>query len=182
MPVDGLVEGSLTKTPGLARGFGTPDTTAASLTASQYNVVPGTTITLNSPLAVGSRFRFHVGVLKTGAGTNTWITRVAIGTHGTTADTLVASWTSGTNTALADRATLILEVVITAIGAGTSATAACTAFYVNQATDSTGLGSISVATSSTAGFNATTATSIHVDVEPGSGATMTAWGMAEQLA
>jgi hypothetical protein len=175
MPVDGLVEGSLVKTPGLARGFGTPDTTAGSLTASQYNVVPGTTIALNGPLSVGSRFRFHLGVLKTGAGTNTWALEVGIGTHGTTADTQA-------NTALADRAILIIEVVITAIGAGTTAKAACTAFYVNQATDSTGLGSISCAATSTAGFNSATATSIHVDVNPGSGATMTGWGMAEQLA
>lgn len=182
MPVDGLVEGALVKTPGIARGFGVPDTTAASLTASQYNVVPGTTVTLNGPLQVGSRFRFHIGVLKTGAGTNTWAVRVAIGTHGTTADTLVASWTSGTNTALADRGFLVVECVITAIGSGTSATAACTAFYVNQATDSTGLGSVSCAATATAGFNATTATSVHVDVNPGSGATMTGWGMAEQLA
>lgn len=182
MPIDGLVGGSLTATPGIAKGFGTPDTATASLTASQYTMVPGTLITLNTALEVGSRFRFIIGLLKTAAGSATWNAVVSLGAHGTTADTQVATWTSGTNTAAIDQAILILEVVITALGAGTAAKAACTAFYVNELTTTTGLGNIACAAGSTAGFNSAAAQYIHVDVEPGTSAVMTGWGMAEQLA
>ena len=182
MPIDGLVAGNLIATPGLAKGFGVPDTTAGGFSAGQYNVVPGTLITLPTGLVVGSRFRFWTSLVKTAAGSATWNARVTIGTLGTASDTSVAVFTSGTNTAAIDQAILVVEMVITALGTGTAATAACSAFYCNTLTNATGLGSIGLQATSTAGFNSATAKYIHLDIEPGTAAVMTGGGMAEQLA
>lgn len=168
-------------THALANGQGTPATAAGSLTAGSVNLISGTLVAIpTGSLAVGTRYRFHVGLTKTGAGTATWTLTVRYGTNGNNTDAAIATWTSGTNTALADRAILIVEVVITALGA--SGTAACIAFYTNQGTDATGLGSISPAPGSTATLNtAATSPFLHVDVQPGASAVMTGWGMAEQV-
>jgi hypothetical protein len=163
---------------------GTPDSATTALTASTLVMVPGTKIAIpTGSLQVGSRFRFMVGIQKTAAGTATWALTVRFGTNGTTADAAIASWTSGTNTALLDQGVLMVEVVITALGSGTAATAQCTAFWSHGGTTATGLGSIACAPTTTTGFNSTaTAPFIHVDVTAGAAAVMTGWGSAEQLA
>ena len=164
-------------------GEGTPDSTAASLTASSANVLAGSLFQLpTSFLAVGMRFRWVISLTKTAAGLAVWTAAVKFGTAGTNSDGAIATWTSGTNTALIDKALLIIESRITALGSGTSATAACTAFYVNaQGTTSTGLGDIAAAPGATAGFNSTATTPfMHIDVTPGTSAVMTGWAMAER--
>lgn len=163
---------------------GTANASAQSLTASSANLITGTSIPLaTGALRVGNRFRFVIGLTKTGAGTATWTAVVKFGTADTTSDGAIATWTSGTNTALIDTAILIIECNITAIGSGTSATASCMAFYTNgQGTAITGLGSIAAAPGSTAGFNSTaTSPFLHVDITPGASAVMTGWGSAEQV-
>lgn len=162
-------------------GAGTPDGAAGSLTASSANMVKGTLLQIpDVGVQIGNRFRFHVGLTKTTAGTATWTAVVKFGTAGTTSDSAIATFTSNTNTAVEDRATLIIEVLI--LTTGSAATAQCTAFYVNQATDVTGLGDIPPAPGSTATFNATDPVAyLHVDITPGASAVMTAWGMAEQI-
>lgn len=163
-------------------GVGTPSTAAQSLTAATANVVSGTLVQLpTGNLKVGSRFRIHIGLDKTAAGTATWIAALKWGTAGTNADAAVASWTSGTNTAAIDQATLDIEAVVTALGA--TATMACIAFFVNTLTNVTGLGKINFNPTSTATFDSTLANPfIHVDVTPGASAVMTAVASAERLA
>lgn len=168
----------------LGNGLGTPASATTSLTASTQVVQGGTLFQLpTGSLAVGQRYRWHIGLIKTAAGTATWTAKVCYGTNGTNADGAIATWTSGTNTAAIDQALLIIECRITALGSGTSATAACTAYYVNTLTNATGLGVISPVPGSTAGFDSTATTPyMHVDITAGASAVMTGVGMAERVA
>jgi hypothetical protein len=165
--------------------IGTPATATqatTSLTASSANIVSGSLIQLpTSDLAVGSRFKFTIGVNKTAAGTATWTVAVKYGTAGTTSDAAIATWTSGTNTNAADSA--ILEITVNILTTGSSGTANCLAFYRNGLTTTTGLGSIAGTPGSTATLNTTSTTPyFHVDITPGAAAVMTAWCAAERLA
>lgn len=165
-------------------GVGTPPSVGQSLTAGSANLVSGTSIALTTgSLVVGQRFRFHLSLSKTGAGTATWQVFVKYGTANSTADGAIATWTSGTNTALVDVAILIIEVVITALGSGTSATANCLAFYGNSYGSAvTGLGSLGANPGSTSGFDSTaTSPFLHIDITPGASAVMSAVAMAEQI-
>lgn len=181
----GYVEGigfvHLTASSPILGGVGTPATAAQSLSVAA-NVVNGTLIQLpTSNLKVGSRFRIHIGVDKTAAGTATWAVALKWGTAGTTSDAAVASWTSGTNTAAIDQATIDIEAVVATLGA--SATMNCIAFYVNTLTNVTGLGKISFNPSSTASFDSTAANPfLHVDITPGASAVMTSIASVERLA
>ena len=164
---------------------GTPATATqanASLTAGSANIVSGSLFQLStSDLAVGSRFRFLIGVAKTAAGTATWQVAVKYGTAGTTSDSAIATWTSGTNTAAIDSA--ILEITVNILTLGSSGTANCLAFYQNELTTATGLGSIAGTPGSTATLNTTSTNPyLHIDITPGSSAVMTAWCAAERLA
>lgn len=161
---------------------GTPDSSQASMTASTQDVVAGTKVQLaTSDLAVGTTFRFMLAITKTAAGTATWTIKVCFGTAGTNADTAIATFTSGTNTAIEDRATV--EILVRITGTGSGGTAVCTAYYVNQATDSTGLGDISFAPGTTAAINTTlTSPYIHCDITPGASAVMTCGGYCERVA
>jgi hypothetical protein len=133
-------------------------------------------------LVVGQRFRWTINLIKTAAGTATFAVKVKYGTNGTTADAAIASWTSGTNTAAIDQASLVIETTITALGSGSSATASSIAYYSNTLTDVTGLGRINHVPGSTAGFDSTAATPFfHVDITAGASAVMTGVGMAEQI-
>lgn len=167
----------------IGRGLGTPASATTSLTASTQIVQGGTLFQLpTSYLAVGQRFRWTINLVKTAAGTATWTAKVCFGVNGTNADAAIATWTSGTNTAAIDQAILIIECRITALGSGTSATAACTAFYSNTLTNATGLGRIDPVPGSTAGFDSTATTPyMHVDITAGASAVMTGVGMAEQI-
>ena len=162
-------------------GVGTPATAAQSLTAGSANVATGTLVALpTSNLRVGSRFRFEIGLIKTAAGTATWTAVVKYGTAGTTGDAAIATFTSGTNTAAIDQATLAIEVVVATLGA--AATANCIAMYCNTLTNATGLGSIPLTPGSTAAFDSTAANPfLHVDITPGASAVMTSVASAERL-
>lgn len=165
----------------LAVGLGTPAAATTALTASTEVLQGGTLFQLaTSQLAVGQRFRWHIGIEKTNAGTATWGFKVKYGTNGTTADAAIASWTSGTNTAAVDQCLLVVECNILTLGA--AATAACTAFYVNTLTNATGLGRIDPVPGSTATFDSTAATPyFHIDITAGASAVMTGVGMADQI-
>lgn len=168
----------------LANGLGTPSTATQLLTASTQAVITGTLATLaTNALKVGSRFRFIFSTAKTGAGTATWKVDVKWGTAGTTVDGTIATITSGTNTAAIDKGTWVVEFWITALGSGTSATAAATAVGFNRLTDATGLGSLGPGTSATAGFDSTlTSPTIHLDATSGASAVQTIYGaLVEQL-
>jgi hypothetical protein len=163
-------------------GIGTPATASQSLTAGSANVVNGTLVQLpTGNLKVGSRFKFHMNVIKTAAGTATWTAVVKYGTAGTTSDAAIATFTSGTNTAASDQANLIIEATITALGA--AATANCIAMFTNTLTDITGLGRIPQTPGSTATFDSTAANPfLHVDITPGASAVMTTVAASERLA
>lgn len=157
-------------------------TTNANLTASALNLITGTSIRLpTNGLWVGSRIRFHLGIQKlTAAGTATWTCKVKFGTANTTADTEICSWTSGTNTAAVDGANVIVDIRITAVGSGTSATCAGQVTYHHQLLAATGLGSLGPAPTLTTAFNSTLADPyMHIDITPGASAVMTCIGTAE---
>jgi hypothetical protein len=168
-------------TGGTPGGVGTPAATTTSFTASTAVVAGGTSVALTTgQLFVGSRYRFHIDMIKTAAGVATWTAAVKFGTANTNADAAIATWTSGTNTAAIDQCLLIIEMVVLTLGA--SATAACTAFYVNTLTNATGFGSIAAVPSPTAAFNSTsTSPFLHVDITQGASAVVTGVGMAERL-
>jgi hypothetical protein len=156
-----------------------------ALTASSANLIPGTSLQIpTNSLRVGSRIRFTIGLEKTAAGLATWTAAVKFGTANTTADGAIASWTSGTNTAIADGGVLTIEVQITAIGSGTSAT--CTGVAIlgkGPGAQATGLGALGPGTTSTTAFNSTLASPyFHVDITPGASAVMTADGLVEVIA
>jgi hypothetical protein len=166
----------------LGVGLGTPATATQSLTASSANVLTGTSFQIGTnTLQVGNRFRFTFTLGKTAAGVATWIAAVKFGTAGTTADGAIASFTSGTNTAAVDKGMYILDVWITAVGSGTSATCNAAVNGFNRLTDATGLGVLGPGPTSTTGFDSTLASPfIHVDVTPGASAVMTAYGAAAE--
>jgi hypothetical protein len=168
-----------------AVGVGTPATAtqqSATMTASSANIVSGSLFRLNTgEISLTTRFRFEVGIAKTGAGTATWKIDVKFGTAGDTSDATIATFTSGTNTAAADQATLV--IIVNVLTLGSSATANCLAFYQNQLTTATGLGSLPGKPGSTATFNSGAAQPyLHLDVTPGASAVMNAWCSAERLA
>ena len=165
---------------------GTPATAAqeaATMTASAANIVSGSLIQLpTGDLFVGSRFKWTIGVAKTTAGVATWKFDVKFGTAGTTSDATIATFTSGTNTAILDHGLLIVSMNV--LTTGGSATANCLAFYQHQpGVDATGLGLIPAVPGSTATFNAAATTPyLHIDITPGASAVMTAWCETERLA
>jgi hypothetical protein len=167
-----------------AVGIGTPATAtqqAAAMTAGSANIVSGSLVRLNTgEIGVSTRFRWEIGVAKTLAGVATWKADVKFGTAGTTSDATIATFTSGTNTASADQATLVIIMNVLTIGA--SATAGCLAFYQNELSSSTGLGSFPGVPGSTASFNSAAAQPyLHIDITPGTSAVMNAWCSAERL-
>lgn len=155
------------------------------LTASSANLVTGSLFQLTTGyLNIGTKFRWNLTVIKTtAAGVATWTLAIKYGTNGTTADAAIATYTSGTNSALADRAFYVVDCVVTGLGSGTTATATSMVHGTNQATDITGLGSLGgAAPGSTAGFNSTaTNPFFHLDITPGASAVMTCVCMAEQI-
>jgi hypothetical protein len=80
--------------------------------AATRTYVTGSLITLPRTALVGSVYRWTIGYSKTAVGTATTTWDVAFGTNGTTADTARCSATGPTETAAADDAFLIVEVII----------------------------------------------------------------------
>lgn len=166
-------------------GVGTANAALQSLAASTRTLITGSSIQVPTlGLVAGwTRYRVNVQVNKTAAGVATWQLHVAYGTANTTADGAIANWTSGTNTAAIDAGIIIVTIDILTLGA--TATAACTAKYVNRLTDVTGLGLITFAPTTTATFNSGLnnpgPSFFHVDITPGAAAVMTCAADAECL-
>lgn len=166
--------------------LGTPATAsqaAATMTAGSANIVPGSLFQLpTGSLVAGSTFRWTINLSKTAAGTATFTVTVKFGTAGTTSDAAIATWTSGTNTAIIDYGLLVVTCNILTTGSG--GTANCLAYYShNPGVVATGLGLIGVVPGSTATLNTTSASPyFHIDVTPGSSAVMVGNAIAERLA
>lgn len=80
--------------------------------------VTGSSLTVPTNLAVGSRFRWTITLVKTAAGTGTFNIRIYRGTNGSTADTAdVTQAVTAAATAVADALTVDVEIVVTATGA-----------------------------------------------------------------
>ena len=152
-------------------------TALQSLTASSDNMLTGGILPFAAgDIAVGSTWEWDVQLIKTAAGTATFSVTVRVGTTtgGTTSDTAIATFTSGTNTAAIDQSHVRVVARCTSISAG-AATFACAAFSQNELTSATGLGLFaSPIPGSTATVTVSTAQSIHLDVTPGASAVMTA--------
>jgi hypothetical protein len=109
---------------------------------------------------VGTTYKLIFDVTKTAAGTVAPILQVRIGTAGTTADASICSFTFGAGTAAVD--TGVFEAVCTfrTVGSGTSAVLQGITRLVSNLT-TTGLSNAVKSKSTTsAGFNSTTASSI----------------------
>lgn len=164
---------------------GTPSTATTALTASTRIVTGGSLFSVpTGGLAVGQVYQWTLGIIKTtAAGSAAWTAIVSIGSTGTNSDPSVATFTSGTNTAAIDQGILIITARITALGSGTSATAACNASYCNTLTNVTGLGTVPTIPGATAGFDSTVTTpNLHVDITMGTSAVCTSVCSAERLA
>ena len=148
-----------------------------SLTASSDNILTGSVAAFAAgDIEVGTCYEWNVQLIKTAAGVATWSMNVRVGTTaaGTTTDTSIATWTSGTNTAAIDQSTVRVVARCTSITTG-SATFACAAYAQNELTTATGLGLFATPIpGSTATCTVSTAQSIHLDVTPGASAVMTA--------
>jgi hypothetical protein len=135
--------------------------------ASQTNFATDTYLTgssiaiPDSSLQAGARYRCIFNVTKTGAGTQTPILQVRIGTAGTTADTSRVTLTHSNQTAVVDEGTFEVYVTFRSVGSGTSAVIQAMSRLSHRLSVtglSTGVGEPEIATS--AGFNSTTSGSI----------------------
>lgn len=159
-------------------------TATQSFTVSVDNVITGTLIPLpTNGLLVGQKFRGDFRFDKTAAGAAVWSLKVKFGTNGTAADAAIATWTSGTNTALLDTAYMTIFLEVTAVGATATVKGHC--IYLQKiGAAATGLSIMTVGTTSTATFNLSGSASpfIHVDCTPGAAAVMTGYGTFGQIA
>jgi hypothetical protein len=105
---------------------------------------------------VGAKFRWKLRCSKTAAGVAARNFFIRIGTAGTTADGIVAQFTSGTPTGAVDRADIEIEMTIRTLGASATATAHQT---LNHDLDATGFVNKAgeVIAGSMSAFNSTTA-------------------------
>lgn len=136
---------------------------AAQSISATTAYVAGSNITVPvGLLRVGTFFRWHLGVTKTGAGTTAGCAiLVKIGTLGTTGDATILTFTMGTPTANADTALFDVMGVMRTIGSGTSAVmGGVMAMQHNLA--ATGFSTLPNETlrATSAGFNSTTASLI----------------------
>lgn len=103
---------------------------------------------------VGTILRWRIPMSKTGAGTAARTMAIKYGATGSTADATTISTVSITPTAIADQGVYVFEMVITALGSGTSATALCSYYLVHTSATAVGLGP-NAGTCTMAGFNST---------------------------
>lgn len=164
---------------------GTAPTTRAALTVGGTGtLVPGTSLQLpTNALRVGSVIAFDVSIDKTSVGTAAWVLGVKFGTANTVADTAIATFTTGVNSAAVDMATIKVFLTITAVGSGTSATCTASAIYTKSTGPAAlGLGVLPVVGTPVA-FNSTLASPfVHIDIIAGTSEVMTANGFVAVLA
>jgi hypothetical protein len=103
---------------------------------------------------VGTILRWVVPVSKTLAGTAARTMAIKYGAAGSTSDATTIATASVTPTAAADQGVYYIEMVITALGSGTSATALAQMYLVHNSASAAGLGTNNT-TMTMAGFNST---------------------------
>lgn len=158
-------------------------TALQALTVSVDNLITGTSIPLpTNGLLVGQKFVGNFRIEKTTlAGTAAWNLKVKFGTANTAADAAIATFTSGTNTAIVDVAAITIFLEIVSLGAAATCKAYCI-YSHSPGVAATGLGVIPMATASTATFTSTSANPfLHVDCTPGAAAVMTGAGSFYQI-
>jgi hypothetical protein len=153
-----------------------------SLTVGTSTLCTGTNFQPGA-MAVGNRFRVTANVGKTAAGAATWSINLRYGSANTNADTSIFSATSGTNTALADKGQLTIDLFINSIAASGSVDIVfMNRSFLNIANFALGTLATSASTSSNTIDTTQTANWIGLYVTAGTGATMTSTvGMAERL-
>ena len=128
----------------------------AGFAADTYLTGSNITLPTGGPV-VGTTYKLTFDVTKTAAGTATPIIQVRIGTLGTTGDASILTFTFGAGTAAID--TGIFEIIATfrTVGSGTSAVLQGITRLVNNLT-TTGISNAKKSVSTTSsGFNSTTA-------------------------
>jgi len=152
-----------------------------SLTAATSTLCAGTNFQTGQ-MAVGNRFRFTANIQKTAAGTQVWSLNLRYGSTNTNADASIFSITSGTNTAVADKGQIMIDVFINSI----AASGAIDTLFINRAflnASNVGLGTLGTGTTTSANTIDTTQTAYYFGlyVTAGVGSVMTSTvGLAER--
>lgn len=153
--------------PGGFRNYNTADVVANA--ADTYLTGSGLTIPANMLMQVGTRFRWVIGMTKTGAGIVAPVWRLRVGTAGTTADTARCTFTSAAaQTGVIDTGWVEIEAIVRAVGAAAGVIAGILTLTHNLA--ATGFANIATLAlqSTSAAFDSTVAgTIIGISVDPG---------------
>jgi len=138
-------------------------TVSASYASDTYLAGSSITMPRNGP-QVGTRYRLFFDMVKTAAGTATFIVNVRYGTAGSTADTARLTFTFAAGTAAADTGSFELNLHFRSVGSGTSAvmvgTIKCIHALAATGLTSTGAAGSAQFTTVSSGFDSTPAGSI----------------------
>lgn len=138
-------------------------TVSAGYASDTYLAGSSITMPSNGP-HVGTRYRLFFDMVKTAAGTATFIVNVRYGTAGSTADTARLTFTFAAGTAAADTGSFELNLHFRSVGSGTSAvivgTIKCIHALAATGLTSTGAAGSAQFTTVSSGFDSTPAGSI----------------------
>lgn len=134
--------------------IGSPALTTQTISATTA-LVAGTLVAVpQQGFQIGTVISWVIPCSKTAAGTATRTIAIKYGALGSSSDTTTIATASYTPTAVADQGTFYLELVITALGSGTSATALGQFSLIHTSATAVGLGANAI-TPTMAGFNST---------------------------
>lgn len=113
-------------TPYIGTKYASPAVADQAITAATLTLITGSKITpANDTFSIGQIFTWRIAGTKTAAGTAANSFFIRIGTAGTTADGIVATFTTGLGTAVADNFMIEIVMVIRTLGAAATASAYC---------------------------------------------------------
>lgn len=130
----------------------------AGFAADTYVTGSNVTVPVGASLQVGSQYRCKISLSKTAAGVATPVVVVRIGTAGTTADAIIATFTGAAQTGAGD--TGFIEILLTIRTTGAAATSQGTFSLNHNAANAVGLGGTNVIEAAGSTFVSTTASLI----------------------
>jgi hypothetical protein len=126
-----------------------------TITGATTALVLGTLVSIPTQgFQVGTVFKWTIPWSKTGAGVATRTLAIKYGAAGSTSDATTIATANFTPTAVIDQGVVYIEMVITALGSGTSATALCQMDIHHTSATAVGWGASAI-TATMAGFNST---------------------------
>src|SRR5262245_4958764 len=162
--------GNITLYPYLSSNASTAAVSSAYATDT-YLAGSSITIPTAGDWTVGETYYCVFDMVKTAAGTATFIITVRMGTAGTTSDTAILTLTYGAGTAAVDTGMFEVWVTFRTVGSGTSAViqgvTQCAHHLAATGLVSTGASGTGIILGTSAGFNSTTPTIIGLSVNGG---------------